>query len=204
VTDWPNRRGKQRAATEESLIIKSQPVYRGKIVDLDVETVALPNGATVELEIIHHPGASAVVPIREDGRVLLIRQYRHAAGGFIYEIPAGKLHPGEDPRECARRELEEEIGFRATTIEPLLSIFTTPGFTDERIHLFTARGLVPGRQDLEADEILEVVPVPLEEAVSWIAQGTIQDGKTIIALQAVYLEALRAVSRESRDERRDD
>jgi ADP-ribose pyrophosphatase len=180
----------------EPLMTKVQPVYRGKIVNLDVETVTLPNGATVELEIIRHPGASAVVPIREDGRVLLIRQYRHAAGGFIYEIPAGKLSPGEDPRDCAQRELEEEIGYRATTIEPLLSIFTTPGFTDERIHLFKATGLVAGRQNLEADEILEMVAVSLAEAIAWIAQGVIQDGKTIIALQAVYLAEQRAESQE--------
>lgn len=186
----------ESASREEPFVIKVQPVYRGKIVNLDLETVTLPNGATVELEIIHHPGASAVVPIREDGSILLIRQYRHAAGGFIYEIPAGKLHPGEDPRDCAQRELEEEIGYRASAIEPLLSILTTPGFTDERIHLFAARGLVPGRQDLDADEILEVVALPLAEAMAWIAQGAIQDGKTIIALQAVYLREQRGERRE--------
>ncbi len=169
-----------------------RPIYHGKIVKLDVETVALPNGVTVELEIIRHPGASAVVPLREDGSVLLIRQYRHAAGGFIYEIPAGKLDPGEDPIHCAQRELEEEIGYRATSIQPLFSILTTPGFTDERIHLFKAAGLVRGTQALEADEILEVVAVPLAEAIAWIAQGLIQDGKTIVALQAVYLGEPRA------------
>ncbi len=178
------------------VVVNVRPVYRGKVVNLDVETVTLPNGATVELEIIHHPGASAVVPVREDGSVLLIRQYRHAAGGFIYEIPAGKLDPGEDPRDCARRELEEEIGYRATNIQPLFSILTTPGFTDERIHLFKATGLVRGRQELEADEILEVVSVPLAEAIAWIAQGIIQDGKTIAALQAVYLAERRAETRE--------
>jgi ADP-ribose pyrophosphatase len=184
----------------EPLMIKVQPVYRGRVVNLDVETVTLPNGATVELEIIHHPGASAVVPIREDGNVLLIRQYRHAVCGFIYEIPAGKLNPGEDPRDCAQRELEEEIGYRATAMKPLLSILTTPGFTDERIHIFRATGLVRGKQDLEADEILEVVAVPLAEAIAWIAQGVIQDGKTIIALQAVYLNELRAL-RQAQGER---
>jgi ADP-ribose pyrophosphatase len=173
---------------------RSVPVYRGKIVNLDLETVRLPNGATVELEIIRHPGASAVVPVRDDGRLILIRQYRHAAGGFIYEIPAGKLNPGEDPRDCARRELEEEIGYRASALEPLLSIFTTPGFTDERIHLFVARGLAPGTQALDADEILELVDVSLEGALAWIADGTIRDGKTIIALQALRLRQLAAES----------
>lgn len=168
-------------------MFRTMPVYRGKILTLDLETVTLPNGATVELEIIRHPGASAVLPLREDGSVLLIRQYRHAAAGSLYEIPAGKLSPGEDPRDCAQRELEEETGYRAQTLEPLLSIWTTPGFTDERIHLFLARGLVPGRQALDPDEILELVEIPLEQAMAWIADGTIQDAKTIVALQAAFL-----------------
>jgi len=177
-------------------MIAARSVYRGRIVNLNLETVALPNGATVEMEIIHHPGASAVVPLLPDGRVVLIRQYRHAAGGYIYEVPAGKLNPGEAPEACARRELEEEIGYRATTLTPLLSILTTPGFTDERIHLFVATGLLPGRQALDADEILEAVTLPLEEALAWIASGAIQDAKTIIALQAVSLQERRGRSAE--------
>lgn len=163
-------------------------IYRGKVVDLGLETVALPNGATVALEIIRHPGAAAVVPIREDGTVILIRQYRHAAGGFIYEVPAGKLSPGEAPEACALRELEEETGLKAGRLEPLLTIYTTPGFTDERIHLFRASDLTPGTQALEGDEILELAEVPLAQALAWIADGTIQDAKTIVALQAVALQ----------------
>ena len=108
---------------------------------LDVDTVTLPNGATVELEMIHHPGASAVVPMKDDGTVILIRQYRHAAGGYIFEIPAGKLHPGEDPKLCAARELQEEIGYRAASLELLVSVLTTPGFTDEVIHIYIGTGL---------------------------------------------------------------
>jgi len=103
-------------------------IYKGKIVDLSVETVTLPNGATAELEIITHPGAAAVVPMLDEETVILIRQYRHAVGGYIYEIPAGKLHPGEDPRDCAVRELEEEIGYKVGTLEPLLNFMTTPCF----------------------------------------------------------------------------
>ena len=162
-------------------------IYRGRVVHLGVETVALPNGATVELEVIRHPGASAVVPLTDDGRVLLIRQYRHAAGGFIYEIPAGKLDPGEDPVSCAARELEEEIGYRAGHLEHLLTFFTTPGFTDEIIHIYLATGLTAGTQQLEHDEILTVVPLPLADALARIRDGTIRDGKTIIGLQAVHL-----------------
>jgi ADP-ribose pyrophosphatase len=161
-------------------------VYRGRVVNLDLETVTLPNGKTVELEIIHHPGAAAIVPMKDDKTVLLIRQYRHAIGGYILEIPAGKLDPGEDPRDCAARELEEEIGFRASSLEPVLTFFTTPGFTDEVIYVFKATGLTPGAQNLGHDEVLDVIELPLERAIAQIKDGTIRDGKTIIGLQAVY------------------
>jgi ADP-ribose pyrophosphatase len=161
------------------------------VVTLNVETVTLPNGAVVELEIIRHPGAVAVVPLKDDGAVLLIRQYRHATGGFIFELPAGKLDPGEEPRQCAARELEEEIGQRASSVTPLLTFYTTPGFTDEVIHLFLATGLTPGTQDLDHDEVLEVVEMSLDEAIQRIAEGTIRDGKTIVGLQAAYLARLQ-------------
>ena len=162
-------------------------IYKGRVVDLNVETVTLPNGATVELEIIHHPGAVAIVPMTPTGSVLLIRQYRHAAGGYIYEVPAGKLDPGEAPQVCAARELEEEIGRRASSFEPLMSFFTTPGFTDEVIHVFLATGLAPGTQHLDQDEVLEIVEMPLDMAIARIADGTIRDAKTIIGLQTVFL-----------------
>ena len=162
-------------------------IYTGRIVQLNLETVTLPNGNTVELEVIHHPGAAAVVPLTQNGTVILIRQYRHAAGGYIYEIPAGKLHPGEDPLICAQRELEEEIGFRATSLELLTSLLTTPGFTDEVIHIYKGTGLTPGRQDLEHDEVLEVLDIPLEQAIQMIHEGAIRDGKSIVGLQMVYL-----------------
>lgn len=165
-------------------------VYRGRVVNLNLETVTLPNGVTVEMEIIRHQGAAAVVPLKDDGTVLLIRQYRHAAGGYIYEIPAGKLDPGEEPRHCAARELEEEIGCRAASLEPLLTFFTTPGFTDEVIHIFLAAGLSPGTQHLDHDEVLEVVEMPLDAAIARVVDGTIKDGKTIIGLQAIYLRRL--------------
>jgi ADP-ribose pyrophosphatase len=160
------------------------------VVNLGIETVTLPNGATVELEVIRHQGAAAVVPLREDGTILLIRQYRHAAGGYIYEIPAGKLDPGEDPLHCAARELKEEVGCRAGRLEHLLTFFTTPGFTDEIIHIYLATDLSPGTQALEHDEILEVVAMPLAEAIALVRGGAITDGKTIIGLQTVYLRRL--------------
>ncbi len=165
-------------------------IYKGKIIDLSLETVTLPNGTTTSLEIIAHPGAAAVVPMKDEHTVIMIRQYRHAVGGFIYEIPAGKLHPNEDPRDCAHREVEEEIGYKVGRLEPLLSFFTTPGFTDEIIHIFVGYDLTPGTQDLDVDEVLEIVELPLAKAMEMIGNGDIKDGKTIIGLQATYLKML--------------
>ena len=165
----------------------SKNIYSGKVLILNIESVDLPNGATADLEIIRHPGAAAIVPLREDGTVVLIRQFRHAAGGFIYEIPAGKLHPGEDPQDCAARELEEEIGWRAKNLEFVTSIFTAPGFTDEVIHIYKGTDLTPGQQQLDRDEVLEIVEWPLDIAMARIRDRTIRDAKTIVGLQAVYL-----------------
>ncbi|MEW6545159.1 MAG: NUDIX hydrolase [Nitrospirota bacterium] len=162
-------------------------IFKGRVLTLNLETVELPNGATVELEIVRHPGAAAVVPMKDERTVVLIRQFRLAAGGFIYEIPAGKLHPGEDPRACAEREIEEEIGYRAERIERLETFFTAPGFTDEVMHLFKATELTKTQQRLDHDEVLEVVEIPLEKAIELIRDGTIRDAKTIVGLQSVYL-----------------
>lgn len=167
-----------------------QPIYKGKILDLSIETVRLPNGATADMELIAHPGAAAVVPFTDDRTVIMIRQYRHAVGGVIYEIPAGTLRPGEDPRDCARREVEEEIGYKVGTLEPLVSFLTTPGFTNEIIHMFCGKDLTPGTQNLGADEVLEIIELPLARAMTLIKDGTINDAKTIIGLQTVYLKTL--------------
>jgi len=171
------------------LLTMTKNIYKGKVVTLNLETVTLPNGATVELEVVRHPGAAAIVPMKDERTVILIRQFRLAAGGFIYEIPAGKLQPGEDPRLCAERELEEEIGYRAGTIERLETFFTAPGFTDEIMHLFKATGLTKTSQKLDHDEVLEVIEIPIEKAISQIRDGTIRDAKTIVGLQSVYLRS---------------
>jgi len=163
-------------------------IYTGRVITVNVDTVTLPNGLTVDLEVVRHPGAAAVVPLKDDGTVILIRQFRHAAGGFIYEIPAGKLDPGEDPRVCAARELEEEIGYRVGQLDLLSSIFTAPGFTDEVIHIYRATRLTRGRQQLDRDEVLEVIEMPLVEAIRMIETGAIRDAKSIVGLQAVYLQ----------------
>src|SRR3982751_5910536 len=153
--------------------LKSTRVYTGRIVALDVDVVRYPDGSAGELEMIRHPGASAIVPFLsdptgEDPQVLLIRQYRYAAGGYLYEVPAGRLDAGEDPAVCARRELKEETGCTAERVERLTTFYTTPGFVDEQIHLFMAVGLTMGEHARERDEFLEVERMPLSEALARI------------------------------------
>jgi ADP-ribose pyrophosphatase len=162
-------------------------IYTGRVVHLDVDTVRYPDGSTGEMEMLRHPGAAAVVPFASDPRgadptVLLIRQYRYATGGPLFEIPAGRLDPGEQPDHCARRELQEEVGVTAGRLERLTTIWTTPGFTDERIHLFWAADLVAGAHAREPDEFIEVVPKPLSEVLGMVRNGEICDGKTVVAI----------------------
>lgn len=167
--------------------ISSRRVYSGRIISVDVDHVRFPNGTTGELEMVRHPGASAVVPFLDDPhdpdpRVILIRQYRYAANGFVHEIPAGRLDHGESPYECAARELKEETGYSASELMPLTTFYTTPGFTDERIHLFAAVGLTEGKSDLESDEILDIVRVPISKAIEMIRAGELVDGKSMVGL----------------------
>ena len=162
-------------------------VYSGRIVSLDVDRVRFPNGSEGEIEMIRHSGASAVVPFLsdpagEDPQILLLRQYRYAADGYMWEVPAGRLDEGEDPEACARRELAEETGCTAERVERLTTIYTTPGFTDERIHLFMATGLVQGDHAREHDEFIEVETMPISRALGLVERGEISDSKTIVAL----------------------
>ncbi|MBJ19039.1 MAG: NUDIX hydrolase [bacterium] len=156
-------------------------VHQGAQFEFITEPVDLPNGRRVELDLLRHPGAAAVIPFIEDDRILMLRQFRHATGGEILEIPAGKLDPGEAPEACAIRELEEETGHRAGRIEKLGAIWTSPGFTDEIIHLFAAYDLEPTEQRLEPDEIIQLVPMKLATAIAELS-GPVVDGKTATAL----------------------
>lgn len=175
--------------------ISTARAYTGRIIHLDVDRVRFPDGSEGELEMIRHPGASAVVPFLsdpagEDPQLLLIRQYRYAAEGYLYEIPAGRLDPGETPHACASRELREETGCSAERLEHLFTMYTTPGFTDEKIHLFLATGLTAGEAAREADEFVETVTMPLSRALAMIEGGEIQDAKT--ALGILYAAGFRA------------
>lgn len=167
--------------------LASRRIYTGRVVRLDVDTVRFPDGSTGELELIRHPGAAAVVPCASDPRgpdptILLIRQFRYATGGMLWEVPAGTLDPGEDPEACARRELAEEAGVTAAELRRLTSVWTTPGFTDEVIHLYMATGLTAGTPARERDEFIEVVPQPLSQVLNRIRDGEIRDAKTIVAI----------------------
>lgn len=147
--------------------------------------------------MIRHSGASAVVAFLDDiesndPRVVLIRQYRYAAEGYVYEIPAGRLDEGEAPEACGHRELREETGYSAAELHPLTTFYTTPGFTDERIHLFAATGIRTGQSALEEDEILEVFPTPMSDAVRMVLEGEIVDGKTMIGILLASEYALKA------------
>jgi ADP-ribose pyrophosphatase len=161
-------------------------MYSGRIINLDIDRVRFPNGSTGELEMIRHPGASAVVPfITEpgpDAEILLIKQYRYAAERFLYEVPAGRLDPGESPSDCARRELKEETGCTAKAVEYLFTMFTTPGFTDEQIHVFAAWGLEHGETARETDEFMSVETVTLPNALELVRTGGIMDAKTSLAI----------------------
>ncbi len=157
-------------------------MYRGRVIQVNVEQVRLPNGEVADLEVVHHPGGAAIVAIDAREQVCLLRQFRHAAGGWIWELPAGRLEPGEPPPETARRELVEEAGCTATHWRDLGHILSSPGVFTERIYLFLAHGLTPGAQALERHEVIEVHWIALQEAVAMAHDGRINDAKSVIGL----------------------
>ena len=172
-------------------LIATNRIHSGRVLNLDLDTVRYPDGSTGELEMIRHPGAAAVLPLLDppesaDPRVLLIRQFRHAADGVLWEVPAGRLEPGEAPADCARRELEEEAGMRASTLAHLTTVYTTPGFIDERIHLFLATDLEPVPPRPERDEFVEVHALPWREVLELIRKGEMVDGKSIMTIMFVH------------------
>jgi ADP-ribose pyrophosphatase len=159
-----------------------RPIYRGRVVDLVLETVELPNGETTELEIVRHPGGAAVVALDERDRVCLLRQYRHAAGGWLWELPAGKIDPGETPFSTARRELAEEAGVVSDDWADLGHMLSSPGVCTEVIYLYLARGLQAVAQNHETHEVIEIHWLPLRQVLDWCVDGTIEDSKTLIGL----------------------
>ncbi|HSB03599.1 MAG TPA: NUDIX hydrolase [Thermodesulfobacteriota bacterium] len=160
--------------------------YQGRIFDFKVEETNLPNGRETTIEVIRHPGSTAIVPVQRDQSVILLRQYRPAIRTMIWEIPAGTMHRGEDPLECARRELQEEAGFMGRQFEEMGEILIGPGYSDERIHLFLATDLIPCEQKLDEDEYLEIHSFNFEEVMKMIERGDILDAMTIVGINRAY------------------
>jgi len=169
-------------------LLESRVIHQGRKIAVRLDRVRLPGGGEGTQDVIVHPGAVAVVPLLADGRVVLIRQWRHAVGQWLLEVPAGTLEPGEEPADCARRELREEAGYEAAEMTPLVTFYTTPGFTDELMYGFVARDLTPAAGDQDADEVIETAEVDGAEALAMCLDGRILDGKTL----AILLAAQRA------------
>src|SRR3990167_5113512 len=148
-------------------------IFSGRVVDLGIETVELPNGELLEMEIVRHPGGAAIAGGDDQQRVCLLHQYRHAAGGLLWELPAGKLDPGETPQQTASRELAEEAGLRATSWRALGSMLSSPAICDEEIHLFLVTELQPTPMQHEPTELIEIHWIPLSTALAWTQSGKI-------------------------------
>jgi ADP-ribose pyrophosphatase len=174
--------------------LSSKEIFKGRIIDLYVEEVELPNGKTSSREIVKHPGAVAVIAITPENKIVMVEQFRKPLGRTLVEIPAGKLEKGEQPEVTARRELEEETGYTCGELQPLISFYTSPGFADELVHLFIAENLekLTNAAELDEDEFLEVMEVTLEEAQEMMQNKRIFDAKTAYAVQYLQLkQALR-------------
>lgn len=170
---------------QEETIVKTEHIYDGKIVKLDVHDVRLPDGEHSKREIVRHPGAVAIVPLDEDQNVLMVRQFRLAAGKVMLEIPAGTLDTDEPPEACAIRELQEEIQYKPGRLESLSGVYTAPGYTTEFIHLFLATELSPSILESDTDEFIEIERMPLRDAVAMVDRGVITDSKTVTGLLRV-------------------
>ncbi|MBM7584428.1 ADP-ribose pyrophosphatase [Bacillus pakistanensis] len=179
----------------EEKTIKSETLYEGKIIHLQLDDVELPNGKTSKRELIKHPGAVAVIALKDDGKIIMVEQYRKALERSIVEIPAGKLEPGEEPEKTALRELEEETGYGAKSIKPLISFYTSPGFADELVHVFLVEDLyvLEDASEQDEDEFVELVEVTLEEAQQLLDNQRVYDAKTAYAIQ--YLQLKKAMKK---------
>ncbi|MDU4960449.1 MAG: NUDIX hydrolase [Sporomusaceae bacterium] len=162
--------------------VATERVYDGAMISVRRDTVLLPNGRQAGREVVEHPGAVAIVPVTADGNIIMVRQFRHPVGKLLLEIPAGKLDRGECPDDCARRELEEETGYRAGELRRLTSIYTGPGFTDEIIHIYLATGMIAATQHPDEDEFLAVETYDRQQLQAMIASGELQDAKTLVGL----------------------
>ena len=163
-------------------LIVSEKIFSGTIFNVDRDRIQEPDGSQIVREVVRHPGGAGGLPLFEDGTVALVRQYRHPAGRDLLEIPAGRMEPGETPELCAAREIEQEIGYRPGRIEKIAEFFSTPGFCEERLFVYLATRLLPAQQNLDHDEFVEIVRIPLADAILMANRGDIEDSKTLVAL----------------------
>jgi ADP-ribose pyrophosphatase len=177
---------KEKAILKKATVKSTKEVYKGRIFNFVTENLRLPNGRNADMAFIRHPGSTAVVPLMADQTVVMEVQYRHAVGEYLLEIPAGTLEPGESALDCAKRELEEETGFKAKEFVKLAKIHIIPAYSDEEIHVFMAKGLTPAKQNLDPDEIIEVVKYPLGKVLQMIEDGRITDALTILSIQLAW------------------
>lgn len=179
-------------------VVQSERVFKGRVFDVRIDEVRYDDGAQGRLDIVEHGGSFAILATPGPGRLVLVRQYRHAVGAVLWELPAGTAEPGEDPLAGAARELREETGYRAgrlRPLDPLGALYTTPGFCDERLYFFHAERLEPGDQDLDDDERIEVAVFSIEDAWRLVASGELADCKTVLAL--LWMESSRGELREA-------
>jgi len=169
-------------------VLQHRRVHTGKVLDLDVDEVVEPGGVLGIREVVRQRGSVAALPVFDDSRIVLVRQYRYAVNAIVWELPAGRRDSGESPEQAAQREMEEEVGLHAARLEPLLTFWTTPGFCDEVMYLFRATGLEPVPPRPEADERIEHATFTLDRAMAMVKRGEIREGKTLVAL---LLEAAR-------------
>ena len=174
-------------------VVSSEEIYRGKAVSLKREEVLLPSGKKIYRECVVHRGASAIIPVKDDGRIVFVKQYRHPVGEVILEVPAGTLKPGEDPAVCASRELEEETGYVPGKLTHLLTIYPSPGYSSEKLYIYLAEDLRKGSQKLEIDEDISIVELGLDEALEAVKRNEIRDAKTIVSLlyYKLFLESAK-------------
>ena len=173
-------------------LLDSQKIFHGAVFDVERDRLLEENGVEIVREVVRHPGGAGALPLLDDGRVVLVRQYRHPARRELLEIPAGRIEDGEGPEMCAAREIEQEIGLRAGRIEKLAEFYSTPGFCDEILHVYLATDLIPSSRSLDPDEFIEVVHLPFADALKMAERGGIEDAKTFVAL--LMTERLRSIA----------
>jgi ADP-ribose pyrophosphatase len=167
-------------------VLKSQTIYSGRVIQLRVEQVVEPGGVETQREVVYHPGSVVIIPYLPNGRIIMVRQYRHAVGKSLWELVAGGLDPGETPRHAAHRELVEETGYRARTIKPLIDFYPSPGIVSEKMHLFEARGLAPAQGEPDADERIEIGTFTTSELKKMVRENRFEDGKTLVGLLWIW------------------